>query len=1560
MTNPRPKRFMRYAIFACLLLLIAAGVSLYSTRNAVPELFEELPSAEAPATFPEAQFAKRFRWVKLNSEAFDRAFEVGGKLKLNFFVDAQYLTTIVGKQIHDKSTSTAAALLDDDPETMAIFSRSGDSLYAVFTLSDMRQVVVSHVGGRAYSITEIDPARVGQCMQPSPTKKKAPPKVSLRTDGDKAIEAVNPRPSLEEIQRRLTPDQQMLLTRILSSPEAAAKLGRAFEAPTKPAERPPTDVTVSVNPIAANLLMRTHPETAGTEIATPFLAQARRGYSLYGRSGQVSKMDPSTASQVLYPRTPATEYIDVLFLYTAAAQTTAGSRANVLTRVNALVTQLNSIFARSRISMEIRAVNDQGAFNTGRYIARSRYWENSGAATLPEDYNTPVNSAPITVTVTGVDPNYVSRSSMDNLAFNNRTTHIPEGIGIIGINNGTYTGSMLKPAWSEIVSYGQNATGTAQTRPLGSGSPYARNDVRGLGENAPEDWMARYVPKVTNFDSGGNFNNALDWLVMVPPTDGVTANSWGDGSPRSNSLIYGDQYWGLQNPWMNHIHENPYNDIFGLASTFYSANGMANGGAISPIAGYTWALVPNTDQQNPGNPPPPAAAGITLLNPGSGTTIIDPITNASVDIWLPRLYRPNLVFASNPAGPVAEVQWEFVAGVPPAPDQTNILDNANFLIGPAERTPSPTFPFNILGGNYSNPTSQGVDRFDVNGGHHPYAVVYGWFRDTMVSDADVEYYNSDIFVGPTFDTRFYKQNVRGIATSYYPSQVQIFGGVFFPPAFDTWGQIGFLRAPLRRNTGGQLNQGNWGADAYPYAGFTEVGRNDGVWGERIGGNTDNATYTRAFITGFNYTATPNNIIVSSIVAHGYVAGQQIFVANASNSTLNGFRTLLTVSPNGFTLANSGVTTPPTGTLNVGNTWLTITTTVDTTATVSPSPALQVGDVVRICRATDTTIGGGTGRLYQVAKINNSTSFDVINPDPSSNATGTINNAVDAAPVLHGTTAFSTSTLILATAANAVAADSPGDSGVFRQRFLDNPATLGQYSGAVGLRMDTLGATNAHTAARYPRLHTESQVDEKADVIVLLDTSTAANNFAGLTFQFERRYRTYNAVTNQNYIARHPLHQYPSDGIAQNNATSCAVMWGDNRFAAVVDIVQASLNYTFAHEMGHILGCSHGFADAGLMPDDDSVVFATAFTAAPASRPISPDTFTSMGVHVIGSDGKYYHTIMAFPRVGTSLRLPYFSSPRLFFRDRELNRSTDSLTSSSSSANNCDNAQCISIVGSIVSRYRGATGTGRPLSGLIAGSIPSSGMFPRTNQPLPDIARSGVAVVPLPSVRSFNGVTSDKGVGSAGSGATTPTPVNLATKPAATSVPAVQGATTIKPSTGAGPTTGASIPAASRPPNDNLGKAFVVQGAGQTVRGENKGATREQWESSYSQAFQGKSVWWSWDAPADGRVTFKTEGSNFDTVLLVFVYANGKFLPAALNDNAGNGISWSQITVSARKGARYYLGVDGAGGAEGLVVLNVEQAAAPAPTSPVKRAPGTSATRQKARNDLTPTGDNPAQ
>ena len=1536
MSTPRQKRVIRYALSACLLLLIGLGFWRYSVSNSLPELFEDLPLAEAPKTFPEAQYAKRFRWVKLNPEAFDRAFEVGGKLKLNFFGDEQYLTTIVGKQIHDKTSSTAAALLDDNPETMAIFSRSGKSLYAVFTLSDMRQVVVSHVGGRAYSIAEIDPASVGKCMPPpGVSKKKVAPKVSLRTGDGNAVEPVGAGANLEEIQRRLTPDQQMLLTRILSSPEAAAKLGRAFEAPLKPAERPATDVNITANPIAANLLMRDHRETAGTEIAAPFLAQVK-GYSLYGRTSQGVKADPGMASQVLYPRLPSTEYIDVLFLYTAAAEAKAGTKTQVYLRVNALVTQLNGIFARSGIPMEIRAVNDPTQYASDRYVARSRYWEGSSVNAEPADYNAGLASSIIPAALTPPSTLAIPRSTMDALAWNNRTTHIPEGIG------GVHSASMRKPGWTAWpnYSYGEAAMGVANSRPQGVSSLYASTDWRGIGGGGPpnpEIWFGRYSPTVVNYVSGGALDSALAWLSEVPPADpAAAANSWGmAGVRRSNGFIYGDQYWGLDTPWINHIHANSWNDMFGFTASALPDYSL----------GYSWNLLPNTAALNTATPPPPDY-GVAM--------VWSELNNAAVPPFLWRV-APFYAFASNPAGPVATTQWNDANNLALSWQST---DGVNHLIGPAENTPDNVRNSTIivpLGDDDYFLRAWASPLLPESIASHPYHAVYGGLNNasltlnpTIVTDANAEYWNSDIFVGPTFDTRFYKQNIRGILASTYTARIQ-----------NVWG-TGLLRAPLRRNTGGHLRTGAWGADVYPYTGFTESGQVAGAWGERA--INHDVTYTRPYITGFGYTANPNNIFIRR-PGHEYIAGQRIFISNVSNPpdlALTGYHRILTVDSNWFTIANPGVTVSNSGTFEVGNSWVTI----ETTPTIH---GFRNGTVVRICSTAGGAFSGSaTGTLYQVRVLGDpatSTQFQVINPTLASATSGSIPVGLDPNGVLRGTTGFNTPSLALATLANSVLPDSPTVSGVFSQRFLDNRITIGQYNGAVGLRMDTLSALGAHNTARYPLLHTETLIDEKPDVICLLDDSSLANNYAGISYPFAREGRTYNAVTNQNYNMPspsptlgpgHALHEYPSDGICQNNAAACAVMWRDNSFTCAVDIVQGALNYSFAHEMGHILGCSHGYGDVipnvvgGLMPNDPTVVFSK-FMNDQTTRPSSPntadgagaDTFHSMGVHIVGDDGKNYHTIMAYPRTATSLRIPYFSSPSLFFRGRQLNRSTDVLTSGLAfPSEDCNNVKCVSIIGPIVARYRDANGTGRNAPTFVVGSIPGSGVPARINQPLPDISKFVTGMSPMKT---------GMGTGPVPDASKVPTTSTKATPGATGAGVATSGASSNPASTGRSVTVPVAI---ARPPNDNIAKAFMIQGTSKTVRGDNKAATPETWEGPYSKAFQGRSIWWYLDGLTEGRLTIKTEGSNFDTVLLVFMYANGKFLPVAVNDNAGNGISWSQVAVNLRKGTRYYIGVDGAGGAEGQVVLNVEQVAAPSKVA----APGTSATRQKIRGTLAPTAD----
>ena len=78
------------------------------------------------------------------------------------------------------------------------------------------------------------------------------------------------------------------------------------------------------------------------------------------------------------------------------------------------------------------------------------------------------------------------------------------------------------------------------------------------------------------------------------------------------------------------------------------------------------------------------------------------------------------------------------------------------------------------------------------------------------------------------------------------------------------------------------------------------------------------------------------------------------------------------------------------------------------------------------------------------------------------------------------------------------------------------------------------------------------------------------------------------------------------------------------------------------------------------------------------------------------------------------------------------------------------------------------------------------------------------------------------------------------------------------------------------------------------------------------------------AARDGVVRFSTEGSDFDTVLAV--YEGGGFssmTQVACDDNSGSDGRTSVVNVPVTVGRTYYVAVDGAGGASGLVRFRYE-------------------------------------
>ncbi len=134
-------------------------------------------------------------------------------------------------------------------------------------------------------------------------------------------------------------------------------------------------------------------------------------------------------------------------------------------------------------------------------------------------------------------------------------------------------------------------------------------------------------------------------------------------------------------------------------------------------------------------------------------------------------------------------------------------------------------------------------------------------------------------------------------------------------------------------------------------------------------------------------------------------------------------------------------------------------------------------------------------------------------------------------------------------------------------------------------------------------------------------------------------------------------------------------------------------------------------------------------------------------------------------------------------------------------------------------------------------------------------------------------------------------------------------------------------------NDNFANRYTISGASVSAAGTSQGATRESGEPAYGGNTGGKSVWWTWTAPASGNVIIDTAGSNFDTLLGVFkgTAVNALTVVGSNDDDWASGVITSKVSFAATVGTKYQIAVDGYGGVYGRITLNVKMALA-APSS----------------------------
>jgi hypothetical protein len=128
--------------------------------------------------------------------------------------------------------------------------------------------------------------------------------------------------------------------------------------------------------------------------------------------------------------------------------------------------------------------------------------------------------------------------------------------------------------------------------------------------------------------------------------------------------------------------------------------------------------------------------------------------------------------------------------------------------------------------------------------------------------------------------------------------------------------------------------------------------------------------------------------------------------------------------------------------------------------------------------------------------------------------------------------------------------------------------------------------------------------------------------------------------------------------------------------------------------------------------------------------------------------------------------------------------------------------------------------------------------------------------------------------------------------------------------------------AALPPNDDFANAADLGNqATASTTGSNLYGTGEADEPAHDGRFASASVWYRWTAPRDGVVRAETCGSGFDTVLAVYRGpALGELGRVAGNDDFCE--EQSVVSFFALAGTTYWVAVDGFGGSQGTIVLEL--------------------------------------
>lgn len=126
-------------------------------------------------------------------------------------------------------------------------------------------------------------------------------------------------------------------------------------------------------------------------------------------------------------------------------------------------------------------------------------------------------------------------------------------------------------------------------------------------------------------------------------------------------------------------------------------------------------------------------------------------------------------------------------------------------------------------------------------------------------------------------------------------------------------------------------------------------------------------------------------------------------------------------------------------------------------------------------------------------------------------------------------------------------------------------------------------------------------------------------------------------------------------------------------------------------------------------------------------------------------------------------------------------------------------------------------------------------------------------------------------------------------------------------------------------NDNLSDALPLSGQSGTSYGNNITTSLESGEPAKAGNAGGRSVWWTWQAPVSGTVSWDTTGSTFDTLLAAYTGSSISSLASVAENDNDAGLITSKITFNVAAGTTYAIAVDGNNAATGNITINWEYA-----------------------------------